>query len=737
MKLVIVESPTKAKTITRFLGKEYRVESSFGHVRDLPKSKIGVDVEHNFEPQYVIPTKAKKRVSELKKLAAKADEIFLATDEDREGEAIAWHLLHILDTKNKPVQRITFHEITKEAIMHALETPRPLDEHIVDAQQGRRVLDRLVGYELSPFLWKKVYRGLSAGRVQSVVVRFIVEREREIQAFKPDEYWTIDGVFSKDAQEFQAALSKIADTSVKKLDITHKVDAYKIADALANATYTVESIEQKERQRKANPPFTTSTLQQEANNKLGYSAKQTMMIAQQLYEGIDLPQGSTGLITYMRTDSFNLADKFLHEAEVLITEQFGAEYAERKVYKSKSKGAQEAHEAIRPSEVSITPESIKQHLDSKQYKVYQLIWARATASQMAAARMQATTVDVRANEYTFRATGSRVEFDGWLKIYPDSIKENFLPKLAQGDPVDCVSITPTQHFTEPPARYTEAAIVKALEERGIGRPSTYAPTIATVQARGYVRKEERKLIPEEIGFMVNDLLVAHFPEIVDYDFTANMENELDEIADGKKEWQPVMKAFYSPFKQHLVEKDKELSKKDFTETESDEKCPKCEKPMIVKFGRFGKFLACTGYPECKTTQPLGDDGKPVQEEPTDKVCDKCGKPMVKKMGRFGAFFGCSGYPDCKNIVNIEKTIGVKCPKCGAGEIIEKRSRYGKIFYACNQYPTCQNAYWSKPNGEICPECSSLLVFGAKNTARCSSKTCKFKKELAPVAEIPQ
>lgn len=728
-KLVIVESPTKAKTISRFLGRGYKVESSFGHVRDLPKSKIGIDTEHHYEPHYLVPMKAKKRVAELKKLAKSAQEIYLATDEDREGESIAWHLHEVLQPKKDvAVKRIAFHEITKDAIIHALENPRDLDIQMVDAQQARRILDRLVGYELSPFLWRKIYRGLSAGRVQSVVVRMIVEREREIQAFTPEEYWTIDAIFQKDGTSFEAALYSVDGKKLDKLDVHNQAEADAIMNALTNGVFSVSALEQKDRKRAPQPPFKTSTLQQEINNRLGYSAKQTMMIAQQLYEGITIDGASTGLITYMRTDSLNLADKFLGEAEVFIKDVYGADYSKRTAYTTKSKGAQEAHEAIRPTDINLTPESIEQYLTPQQFKVYNLIWSRAVASQMSPAQTKATSVDITTGNYTFRATGSQITFDGWLKIYPDRANEKILPELAQGDAIDIESITPTQHFTEPPARYTEAAIVKALEERGIGRPSTYAPTLATVQARGYVRKEERKLIPEEIGFLVNDLLVEHFPDIVDYDFTARMEQDLDDIADGEKEWEPVIDTFYKPFKKHLVEKDKEISKEDIVHETTDEVCDKCGKPMTVKYGRFGKFLACTGYPDCKNTKPLGEDGKAAPEEKIDVACDKCGKPMVKKRGRFGEFLGCSGYPECKNIVPIEKKVGVKCPKCGKGDIIEKQSKRGKAFYACNQYPECENAYWSKPTGEVCPSCGSLLVFGAKNTVVCSSKECSYKKE---------
>lgn len=734
MKLVIVESPTKAKTIARFLGKSYHVTSSFGHVRDLPKSKIGVDVEHDFAPSYIVPMKAKKHVSELKKLAKKATEIYLATDEDREGEAIAWHLQELLGEK-KELHRITFHEITKEAIVKALENPRKLDTRLVDAQQARRILDRLVGYKLSPFLWHKVYRGLSAGRVQSVVVRLVVEREREIQAFKAQEYWSVEASYAIKDAVLVGNLHSYKGEALKKLSIENKAQADSIIESVQKATHTVSTIEYKERSRKASPPFTTSTLQQESNNRLGYSAKQTMMLAQQLYEGVEISAGSTGLITYMRTDSLNLSEKFLGEAKTYITSEFGKEFSEETKYKTKAKGAQEAHEAIRPTDVSITPESIKEHLDPKQFKLYDLIWRRAVASQMAPAKYKATTIDIAANEALFRLTGSTIEFAGWLALMPEKNNDTTLPKIAEGEILDCTDVAGKQHFTEPPARYTEAALVKALEERGIGRPSTYAPTIATVQDRGYVRKEQRQLIPEDVGFLVNDLLVEHFPQIVDYEFTANMEHKLDSIADGEQAWQPILREFYTPFQEIVAQKELDVSKSGLTEQPSTEVCPKCGKPMIVKFGRFGKFLACTGYPECKTTQQLDKSGQIVVEEPVDVKCELCGKPMVRKNGRFGQFLGCSDYPTCKHIVNIEKKIGIHCPVCAEGELIEKKSRFGKFFYGCNKYPECKTAFWTKPTGEHCPQCNSLVVYGAKNTARCSSKTCDYKKALDVITEI--
>jgi len=741
--LVIVESPTKAKTISKFLGSDYKIESSFGHIRDLPKSKLGVDVENNFEPQYVVPTKAKKRASELKKMAEKAQTIYFATDEDREGEAISWHLVNIFKTPKDKIKRIVFHEITEDAIKEAIKNPRTIDLNLVDAQQARRVLDRLVGYQLSPLLWKKVARGLSAGRVQSVAVRLIVEREREIQAFKPDEYWTIESIFSKpdDKIEFESKLHQIDGKIIDKLEIKNKKASDKILKDLENAKYKISEIEKKETKKKPLPPFTTSTLQQTANNRLGFSAKQTMMLAQQLYEGIELgTKDAVGLITYMRTDSVNLAEKFLNEASEYIKEKIGDKYTSgKRFYKAKSKMAQEAHEAIRPTSAFNNPESIKQYLDDRQYKLYKLIWQRAMASQMTEAILDNTRIDIQAikTPYTFRSTGSVIKFDGFLKIYPTSTKENILPELNKDDGVDLISINPEQHFTQPPARYSEATLVKELEEHGIGRPSTYAPTISTIQTRGYVEKEEKRLKPTEMAFLVNDVLVKHFPKIVDYEFTADMEDDLDKIAEGQKKWQPIIHEFWGPFKKNLDKKEKELDKKELTETETDEVCEKCGKPMVIKMGRFGKFLACTGYPECKNTKQLNSDGKEAEEpETTGEKCPDCGKDLVKRKGRYGEFTGCSGYPDCKYIKKEPSQMFGTCPECGKGHIVGKKSRKG-FFYACDQYPECKYAMWGKPyikegntEPEKCPECGAIVVYGPKDTLKCSAKGCKYK-EAAP------
>ncbi len=736
--LVIVESPTKAKTITKFLGKNFIVKSSFGHVRDLPKSKIGVDVEHDFEPHYIISRDKTKVVKELKDAAKKVDEIYFATDEDREGEAISFHLAHILDIDPSKAKRITFHEITKTAIEHAVQNPRSLDLRLVDAQQARRVLDRLVGYNLSPFLWRKVAKGLSAGRVQSVAVRVVVEREREIDAFKADEYWSLEGMFTPDNEQnaFGAKLASIKNKKLEKLDLKNKEMVDAILKDLDKATYTISDVDAKQTKRQPPAPYTTSSLQQDANNQLGFSAKQTMRLAQQLYEGIELgDEGSVGLITYMRTDAVNLSEKFLQDAKDVIGKEYGNKYqvSEPRHYKNKNKNAQEAHEAIRPTEAFRTPQSVEEHLDRNQFRLYEIIWKRAVATQMAAAELNAATIDIASNnKYTFHATGQTIIFDGFLKLYPDKSKENALPVVTVGKTVKCSELKPEQHFTEPPARYSDATLVKALEEYGIGRPSTYAPTIATIEDRGYVeRDDKKKLKPKEIAYLVNDLLVEHFPQVVDFQFTALMEENLDEIARGEKDWKPIIATFYHPFKENLDKKDLELNKKDLTEEKSDEICDKCGKPMVIKMGRFGKFQACTGYPECKSTKPMpGDATATAMAELTDEKCEKCGEPMMRRMGRYGPFIGCSGYPKCKNIKSIEIKVNLKCPKCKDGDIIQKRSKRGKMFYGCNKYPDCDFALWDKPTGEMCPETKDPLVYGAKGIIKCSNKECAFKKEAA-------
>lgn len=761
MKLVIVESPTKAKTIGKFLGKGFSVKSSFGHVRDLPKSEMGIEIENDFAPRYVIPTKARVKIAELKEVLKKSDEVILASDEDREGEAISWHLCQALGLEfpnsksqfpNKPerlkskkpikVSRIVFHEITKSAIEKALENPREIDLNLVDAQQARRVLDRLVGYELSPFLWKKIRRGLSAGRVQSVAVRLIAEREREIEKFQSEKFWTIDATLSKKdgGDNFESSLSEIDGKKIektvslelfagkytnKKTSIDSEKKAEEIISDLEKSKFKIKNIEKKEVFRNPPAPFTTSTLQQAAISSLGWSAKQTMGVAQKLYE--------KGFITYMRTDSVNLSLESLMSAKKTVEKEFGKEYAleSPRYYANKSKSAQEAHEAIRPSYPEKTPDQLTGEIEPSEERLYKLIWNRMIACQMQSAKMSSVKADVEAKgkkEYALKATGQTVIFDGFLKVYGSSSqKETFLPELKMGEELNLVEARSNEKDTTPPPRYNEATLVKVMEEHSIGRPSTYAPTISTIIERKYVDKnEEKRLFPLEIGFVVNDLLVEHFPQIVDIGFTAGMEEDLDAVAEGKKEWVPVIRDFYEPFHKNLEAKTETVKKEDFVE-KIDKKCPECGNDLVVKFGRFGKFIACSKYPECKYTEKTAEE-KEVDDKFAGEVCDKCGKPMMVKRGRFGAFLGCSGYPDCKNIKPIEKKTGVKCPKCGKGEIIERKSKKGRMFFGCNKYPECDFVMWNKPTGETCPKCGSFLAFAAKGKIACSNKECKYTKE---------
>jgi len=735
--LVIVESPAKAKTISRFLGKNYKVLASMGHIRDLPKSKMGIDIDGDFEPTYQISPDKKKVVSGLKAELKKADTLWIATDEDREGEAIGWHLLSALKVPKKvDVKRIVFHEITKGAIEEAVAHPRDINEDVVGAQQARRVLDRLVGYELSPVLWKKIRYGLSAGRVQSVAVRLIVDREREIEAFNPEEYWSIVANFDKEGEKFVAELSKIGG---KKAKMGSEKEVKDILGDLEGADYKVASVEKKQHKKNPAPPFITSTLQQEAARKLGFSVKKTMMVAQQLYEGIDVGSGHIGLITYMRTDSVNLSKTALSAAKKVITEEFGKQYAldTPRFYKGK-KGAQEAHEAIRPVNLDLTPQNANAYLKKDQARLYELIWKRTLACQMAQALLDKTGVDIEplgggtgGKGYMFRATGQVVKFDGFMRVYTEGRDasegqeasehtkdgDKLLPAMEEKDQLALDSneaeggILTNQHFTKPPARYTEASLVKKLEAEGIGRPSTYAPTIHTVINRGYVEKDGRSLKPTDVGMVVTDLLVEHFPNIVDYQFTADMEDKLDLVEEGKMKWIPMIKEFYGPFHKNVEEKEKTLKKADIVNEESEEVCDKCGKPMVIKLGRFGKFLSCSDYPECKNAKPLheGADGEPEVDEAKEKaieglrekykneVCDKCGKPLEVKIGRFGPFLGCSAYPDCKNIKSIEVKTGVKCPNCGEGDLIERRTKKGgRVFWGCNRFPKCKTASWNKP-----------------------------------------
>jgi DNA topoisomerase I len=739
--LIIVESPTKAKTISRFLDGNYIVKASMGHVRDLPKSKLSIDVKHDFEPVYIIPPKAKETVAELKKLSKDASSIILATDEDREGEAISWHLVQALGLgdeaqiakgkEDKRIKRIVFHEITKSAIDEAMKNPRDIDLNLVDAQQARRVLDRLVGYELSPFLWRKIRYGLSAGRVQSVAVRLVVEREREIQKFKTDEYWSIEAKLSRkdeNAKAFIAKLIKIDDKTIGKMDIKDEAGAKKIVADLNGAEYKVAEINQKEVRRTPAPPFTTSTLQQEAARKFGMSAKQTMVIAQQLYEGINIgADGHQGLITYMRTDSLNLAQSALATIHDVITSEFGKEYVldAPRFYANKSKGAQEAHEAIRPTDVLRKPAEIKQFLDRGQQKIYDLIWKRTVACQMAPAVLEQTAVDIAAkltsrsanqliSSYLFRANGQVIKFDGFIRAYTEGQDEKtedeiegVLPELSVDEKLKLHELNPLQHFTEPPPRFTDATLIKTLEAAGVGRPSTYAPTLSTIQDRGYVNKIDKKYSPTEEGFLVNDMLVENFPEIVDINFTSHIEEEFDDIAEGKIKWVEVMREFYGPFKKHLTEKEASVEKQVEVSTTP---CPHCGKMMLIKYGRMGKFLAC---PEegSKVTLPMPEEAakiKELTEKTKGEVCPLCGGPMSVRRGKFGFFLGCDNYPKCKGISKIWNKTGYKCPACLAddgrrdkpGDIVEKKSRgRGKPFFACTRFPDCTFAMNLKPESQ--------------------------------------
>jgi DNA topoisomerase-1 len=687
--LVIVESPAKAKTIKKYLGRNFTVEASMGHVRDLPKSTLGVDVEHGFAPQYVVPRDKSKTVKDLKGRVQSARAVYLATDPDREGEAIAWHVREVTGAgkDNQPVYRVEFHEITPGAVQAAVANPREIDMRLVDAQQARRVLDRLVGYRLSPLLWKKVRRGLSAGRVQSVAVRLVVEREREIEAFVAEEYWSIEADLSKipsgkKKDAFHAALALVRG---KKPELTNAEDSQKIIDALNGAEYKVESVKKREAQRRPSPPFTTSTLQQESSRKLNYAARKTMLIAQQLYEGIDIGiEGSTGLITYMRTDSTNIASIAQEEVREVIAARFGKEYvpATPPTYARKNPRAQEAHEAIRPTLAGRDPDSIKQYLTLDQYRLYKLIWQRFVASQMANAIFDQTTVDVGAGRatdpaprpYTFRASGSVIKFPGFISVYrvghdagdaDDEIDQAALPPLSESELLELLKLEPSQHFTQPPPRYTEATLVKILEEQGIGRPSTYAPILSTIVDRGYVVKEEKKFSPTDLGIAVSDLLVEHFPDIVDIGFTSNMEEELDEVASGDRRWQPVISEFYAPLEAALARAEVSVGKIDVARPEpqrTGETCPLCgEHELVIRESRFGPFIACSGFPKCRYTRP------------------------------------------------IVVSTGVECPKCGQGMLIEKKSKKGRVFYSCSRYPECDFSTWDKPVPLPCPKCGGLMT----------------------------
>jgi len=734
--LVIVESPAKAKTLEKYLGKDFSVEASGGHIRDLPPKSLGIKIEKDFTPKYQIIKGKEKIVKTLTSHAKKAKIIYLAPDPDREGEAIAWHLASVLNAGDK-IKRIEFNEITKNAVLEAVAHPRDIDMKRVDAQQARRFLDRIVGYKLSPLLWKKIRKGLSAGRVQSVAVRLICEREAEINKFVPVEYWSIMANLSADGEE-KSFMAKLFSKVGEKITISNKELSDGIIKELEGKDFVVSKVIKKEQRRNPAPPFITSTLQQEAYRKLGFSTKKTMVLAQQLYEGIDIKEEGTtvGLITYMRTDSTRIANEALNEVRSLITSEYGQNYVteQPRTYKLK-KEAQDAHEAIRPTSVLRKPQNISGSLLPDQLKLYTLIWNRFVACQMESAIMDQTSADISVGEYIFRATGSVIKFDGFIRIYTEGRddeneeeKEGILPELNENQKLNLIKIIPDQHFTQPPARYTEASLVKELEQKGIGRPSTYSPIIGTVQDRGYVEKEGKALKPTELGITVNEQLVKHFPVIMDVQFTAHMEDDLDKILEGSMDMISVLKEFYGPFDESLkkAETDMEKIKKEIM---TEEKCPKCGKPMMIRSGRFGDFLACSGYPECKTTKPL--PGSKEAEE-VKEVCEKCGKPMVMKRSRFGYFLACSGYPDCKNIKSVLKETGIKCPLDG-GMLVEKKTKRGKFFYGCSNYPKCTFALWDKPLEEKCPKCGGMLVekrTRKKTSKICTNESCGFSEDIA-------
>lgn len=680
--LVIVESPAKAKTIEKYLGRSYKVVASVGHIRDLKKSSMSIDFDNNYEPQYINIRGKGPLINSLKKEAKNAKQIFLASDPDREGEAISWHLAHILDLDLKGKNRVVFNEITKDAVKNAFVEPRQIDMDLVDAQQARRVLDRIVGYSISPILWKKVKKGLSAGRVQSVALKLIIDRENEIKAFKPEEYWSIDGFFKKGNKKFQANFYGLDN---KKTKLKSNDDVKKVLTRIKNDDFLVDKVEKKERKRNAPLPYTTSSLQQDAANKINFRTRKTMMVAQQLYEGIRLgSNGQQGLITYMRTDSTRISPVAQNDAANYITEHFGAEYSKHGNHVRNASGAQDAHEAIRPSNVNHTPESIAKYLDKDQLKLYTLIWNRFVASQMTAAVFDTVKVNLTQNGVLFIANGSQIKFKGYMAVYNDSDKTKVLPEMIKGETVKKISANPEQHFTQPPARYSEASLIKTLEENGVGRPSTYAPTLETIQKRYYVRLVSKRFEPTELGEIVNSLIIEFFPDIVDVKFTAEMESKLDEVEIGKEEWQKVIDQFYKPFEKEVVKAEEQMEKIQ------------------------------------------------IKDEPAGFDCDVCGHPMVIKLGRYGKFYACSNFPDCHNTKAITKEIGVICPICQKGQVVERKTKRNRIFYGCDRYPDCDFTSWNKPIGRDCPKSGDFLVEkkirGGGKQVVCSNEECDYKEK---------
>ncbi len=761
--VVVVESPAKAKTIEKYLGKDYKVLASYGHVRDLRPKEGAVEPDNGFAMHYEPVERNNKHIDAIAKAVKSADALYLATDPDREGEAISWHLYELLRErgvlKDKTVGRVVFNEITRNAIQNAIEEPRELSDDLVNAQQARRALDYLVGFNLSPLLWKKVRRGLSAGRVQSPALRLIVEREEAIEAFVPQEYWTVEARASAGDQPLTGRLTHFDGDKVEQFTITDEGRADTVRRQLeeaADGKLTVHKVEKKQRKRNPAPPFTTSTLQQEAARKLGFTASRTMRVAQQLYEGIDIGGETVGLITYMRTDSVNLANEAVGELRDVIGERFGTDKvpAKPRSYRTQSKNAQEAHEAIRPTSAARAPEALSARLEKDQLRLYELVWKRTVACQMVHATIDTVAVDLMAGEpkHLFRANGSTIVDPGFMAVYQegqDDSKEDkdadrILPPLAEGDVVTLNEVVPEQHFTEPPPRYTEASLVKTLEEYGIGRPSTYASIIQTLQQREYVEMDRKRFIPTDVGRVVNRFLTNHFPQYVDYDFTARLEDELDDVARGERDWVPVMEAFWQPFHALVEEKAESVSRADVTQEDIGEACPECGKPLTKRLGRRGSFIGCTGYPECSYTRDVDESAADAAREP-EKVegrsCPECGGELIIRKGRYGKFIGCNNYPDCRHVEPLEKPepTGVTCPECGKGELQKRKSRKGKDFYSCSEYPKCRYAVFNPPIAETCPQCSwpVLTIKTTKKRGRekvCPQKSCTYAEPFPEEGE---
>jgi len=754
--LVIVESPAKAKTIKKYLGKGFEVLASYGHVRDLLPKEGAVDPANDFDMKFQQIEKNEKHVDAIAKALKKADSLYLASDPDREGEAIAWHLYELLKErgllKNKTVGRVAFNEVTKNAVKAAIEDPRELSRDLIDAQLARRGLDYLVGFNLSPLLWKKIRRGLSAGRVQSPALRLIVERELDIEKFKPKEYWTVESELESDKQAFTAKLTHLNDKKLSQFTINSEKkakDANKIlTDGTKDGFVIVEKIEKKKRKRNPTAPFTTSTLQQEASRKLGFTARKTMSVAQQLYEGIDLDGETVGLITYMRTDSVNLSQDALEEIRGYILDTFGKDNLpdEPRLYKTKAKNAQEAHEAVRPTSVLHEPKKIKKFLSKDQFRLYDLVWKRTVSCQMIHATLDTVAIDMSAGEGNlFRANGSTLVTPGFMAVYQESKddskaaaddKDRLLPPLEEGDKVKLNKILPEQHFTEPPPRFSEASLVKALEEFGIGRPSTYASIISTLQSREYVEMDKKRFIPTDVGRIVAKFLTEHFTQYVDYDFTANMEDHLDAISRGEEKWVPMMREFWQPFKDLVVDKEESVDRKDVTHEQIEEKCPKCGGGMAIRLGRRGRFIGCNDYPDCDYTRNVNEDADAEPEVIEDRKCPECESDLIIRHGRYGKFIGCSSYPECKHIEPLEKPqdMGVECPECKKGNMLKRKSRNGKIFFSCQHYPDCTYAVWNEPLNEKCPDCDwpmlTLKTTKRRGTEKvCPQKECNFTEAV--------